>query len=111
MLQSGIGGVVKASLYKPLAKQDGEKISKIIITTEKFFKKIGILTIVYTIILAITLPILNEEFDFIYSFLLVIVIGTRSFWTILFWYNVPDDIRSRSKRVYIFCDTNYYDNY
>lgn len=80
LLEAGVGGVVKAVLYKPLAQNDNIKISKIIKTTEKFFKKIASIFTIYLVVLAIIFPyIINNEFDFLFTFSLVIIIGISTF--------------------------------
>lgn len=78
LLQSGVGGVIKASLYKPLAEDNNDEISSIINTTDLFFKKIGKITIVYIIILAIIFSLfLNNDTNLmsIETFVLVLIIG------------------------------------
>ncbi len=79
LLQSGIGGVVKASLYKPLANKDIKHISKIVNATERFFRKLGIITIVYIFILAILLTLNSPSFDSVFTFSLVVIIGIQAF--------------------------------
>lgn len=80
LLESGVGGVVKAILYKPLAQKDNLQISKILKTTEKFFRKIAMIFIVYLFILGIIFPyLINNEFDPVFTFSMVIVIGISTF--------------------------------
>lgn len=54
LLEGGIGGVARASLYKPLAENDNKKISAIISELEKFFRAIAYIFVAYTIILAVS---------------------------------------------------------
>lgn len=56
ILQSGIGGVAKAALYKPLADNDNKKINSLVKAIESFFKKIGYISIVYLIVLLFVFP-------------------------------------------------------
>lgn len=80
LLQSGVGGVVKASLYKPLVNNDIHLISGIIKATENFFRKIAYITIIYVIVLMIAFPIfINNNFNFCYTGLLVLIIGLGTF--------------------------------
>lgn len=80
LLESGIGGVVRAALYKPLAKNDVIQINGIIKATENFFKVIGLLFISYLFILAFLFPtIITGEFDAIYLTSLVLIIGSSTF--------------------------------
>ena len=53
LLEGGITGVVMASLYKPLTNNDEKKLSSIVNTTIRFYRKIAYIFLVYTIILII----------------------------------------------------------
>lgn len=76
LVEGGITGVVTASLYKPLINKENEKISSIIETSKKFYKKIGIIFSIYCLILAFFYPLLfNTGFDYLYVFSLVIVLS------------------------------------
>lgn len=76
LLEAGVGGVVRAALYKPLATNDSATLSGIINATERFFRKIAYIFIIYLFIVAFLYPyIIIEEFDFFYTFSLVIIIG------------------------------------
>ena len=80
LLESGFGPVVKSILYKPIANKDKEKIETILKTSEKFFRTISYIFIVYIVILCIVLPlILSNEFDIIYTASLVIIISISIF--------------------------------
>ena len=41
LLELGVGAVVQSALYKPLADKNKTEISKIIVSSEKFFKRIA----------------------------------------------------------------------
>lgn len=85
VLQLGVGSVIKSALYKPLAKKNNKELSIIIKTTDKFFKKIGIATIIYIFVLAIFYPIIvPNNYDFLFTFLLVIIIGIGTIFTYLY---------------------------
>lgn len=76
LLQSGAGGVVRASLYKPLSTSNTNEISSIINASNSFFRKIGYFTFVYIIILVIFFcSSFVDKFDYLYISLLVIFIG------------------------------------
>ena len=51
LLESGVGPVIKASLYKPISKHDVKEINNILYASEKFFRKIAIIFLIYIIIL------------------------------------------------------------
>ena len=79
-LELGVGAVVQSSLYKPLANNDSDKISKIIKSSDRFFKKIAYILLIYTIVLAFVYPILTlKSFNYLYTFLLIIIISISSF--------------------------------
>lgn len=79
LAECGMGVVIQSSLYKPLAEQNEDEISRIIISSDRFFRTIGIVFSVYVIILAFSFPFfLSSDFDFWYisSLLLAIAIST-----------------------------------
>ena len=67
LLEGGVTGVIMTALYKPLIKNEKEKISSICNTSKSFFQKISLIFIAYTLILSIVYPIIfNTKFSFIY---------------------------------------------
>lgn len=75
LVEGGITGVIMANLYKPLTDRNMEKLSSIIVTTNKFYKKIGLVFIGYTIILAFVYPLLvksNFSYTFIFSLTIIL---------------------------------------
>lgn len=80
LFEAGVGGVVKAALYKPLADNDIPRLSGIVSATEHFFRKIAYIFIFYMGILACLYPlIVNKNFNWGYTALLVIIIGISTF--------------------------------
>ena len=80
LLEGGITGVVMANLYKPLANNNEEKLSSIINTTIKFYRKIAYIFLVYTIILACVYPLIfKTKFSYSYVFWLTIILSITSF--------------------------------
>lgn len=76
LIEGGITSVVTATLYKPLVEKDTRKISSIIKTSNNFYRKIGIIFILYCIALAIVYPIIFDVgFSYIYVFTLVIILS------------------------------------
>lgn len=85
LLESGVGGVVRAALYKPLAAKDRSSISAILKATELFFKKTAYIFIAYLILLSILFPyLLNQEFNYIFTTSLVLIVGVSSFFQYYF---------------------------
>ena len=80
LLEAGFGPVIKSVLYKPIANNDKKTIKKILKTSEKIFRKIAYIFIAYIIILCIVLPtILSDEFDFIFTVSLILIIAISTF--------------------------------
>lgn len=79
LLEAGIGPVIKAALYKPIAKKNKEQIENILKSSEKFFRTISGLFVIYIIILVFAFPIIvKNEFPFVYTMSLVIIISISS---------------------------------
>ncbi len=78
LIESGIGGVVKAELYKPLAYKNYKEVSGIINATERFFRRVAYLFIIYVIVLIFIYPKINKSHDLMFtsSMILAISIGT-----------------------------------
>lgn len=80
LLESGFGPVVLATLYKPIANKDKGTIEEILKTSEKFFRKIAYLFLVYILILCVVFPIMvSNEFDSIFTLSLVAIIAISTF--------------------------------
>lgn len=80
LLEMGIGPVIQANLYGPLAKKDNEQISKIVKSSERFFKRIAYIFLVYIAVLAICFPVLiGGEFEAVYTISLLIIIAISTF--------------------------------
>ena len=80
LLESGFGPVVKAALYKPLAKKDNDTITRILKASEKFFRRIALVFLLYIAVLCIAFPIIaKNDFDVIFTVSLVLVIGLSTF--------------------------------
>jgi hypothetical protein len=80
LFESGVGGVVRAALYKPLADNDIPRISGIVKATESFFRKIALIFLGYMFILACLYPMLvNKSFDWMFTASLTVVIGISTF--------------------------------
>ena len=79
-LELGVGAVVQSALYKPLADNDENEISKIIKSADKFFKRIAIILIIYTFILGLIYPfIVISQFNYLYTASLIFIIAISSF--------------------------------
>jgi len=80
LLEAGVGPVIKAALYKPLADKDNHSIKTILNTSEFFFKRLSIYFIVYVVCLVVIFPFLNEtSFDWGFITALIFIIATSTF--------------------------------
>lgn len=79
LLELGMGAVVPASLYKPLAEKDSEGISRIVISSERFYRKIGFVMVIYVIGLTVFYPMIVDDFSFLYTASLLIIIASSTF--------------------------------
>ncbi len=80
LLESGVGPVVKSILYKPISKKDKEKIVDILYATEKFFRTIALIFIVYIIVLTFAYPnIISTSKSTLYVSSLIIIISISIF--------------------------------
>lgn len=80
LLESGFGPVVKSILYKPIANKDRSQIERILKSSEKFFRQIAFVFIIYILILCIIYPkFVNQEFDTLFTVSLILIIGISTF--------------------------------
>lgn len=84
-LEMGVGSVVQTALYKPLSKENDESISYIVIASNKFFRKIAAILIIYTIILMFFFPLVIDRGNgIICTAILVFSISISSVFQYLF---------------------------
>ncbi len=80
LAECGIGVVVQSSLYKPLADKDNIAISQIIISSDRFFRKIGVLLSIYIVFLLFAYPLLvKTSFDAAFVCTLILAISISTF--------------------------------
>lgn len=53
LLEGGLGAVVLAELYKPITDRDDDQIKSILGSCQKFFTKLAIIFVIYTVVLSI----------------------------------------------------------
>lgn len=79
VLQSGLGAVTNAALFKPLAENNLETISGIMVATDRFMRKIGWLLAGIIVVFALLYPLLViDEFSYWFSFTLILIVGAAS---------------------------------
>lgn len=80
LLESGIGPVIRATLYKPIAEKKKDDIANILNASEKFFKTLAYIFIAYLLILMIAFPIfMQNEFEIFFTMSLVFIIAISTF--------------------------------
>lgn len=85
LLEGGIGGVMRASLYKPLAEGDMNAVSDIFNDGKRFFGKLSSIFIIFAVALAGSMKFfVQTEFDWFYVATMVIILGTNTFFNYYF---------------------------
>lgn len=83
LLDMGVGTVIQANLYKPLADKNEEQISLIIKSSEKFFRRLAYIFIVYIIVLCFVFPSM-VKFGPWYTVSLLVIISISTLAQYLF---------------------------
>lgn len=100
LFEGGLSSVVLASLYKPLSQRDYKKTSAIISATDKFYKKLSLFFMIYTVILGIIYPlIVKSEFSSAYISSLTLILSINLFCQYCFSITWRTLLRA-DKRVY-----------
>lgn len=85
LCELGIGAVIQASLYKPLVEGDNQSISKVFVSSQRFFNKITIVIVAYIVVLLFTYPlIVDDSFDFLLTAGLILSISITYIFQYLF---------------------------
>ena len=85
LLDMGVGVVVQANLYKPLADQDSDQISRVVVSSEKFFRRLAYIFVGYIAVLCVVFPVsVNSEFSPWFSISLLIIISISTLAQYLF---------------------------
>lgn len=80
LMKSGIGGVTRAALYKPLAEHDDHAISEILMSTERYMRRIALIFILGVTVFAAIYPLwIVKDFEWFFSFSLVMIISISTF--------------------------------
>ena len=80
LLEGGIGGVMRAALYKPLAHGDAAGISGIFYQIRRTFRKISIVFIGFAVLVGICIKFMvDTQHDWLYVFTLVLILSAHTF--------------------------------
>lgn len=101
LLEGGIGGVMRAALYKPLANEDEEGISGIFYQIRRTFRKISIVFICFAIVLSVSMKFLvDTQYDWLYVFTMVLILSTHTFFS--YYVGLPHRLlMSADQKLYI----------
>lgn len=76
LLEGGLGAVVLAELYIPIANQDDYGIKRILCACQNFFEKLSLVFLAYTLIISIIYPIFwAKSFSFTYTATLIWILS------------------------------------
>ena len=80
LIESGIGAIGRASLYKPLADGDNAILSGNTKAIESFYRKIAYIFLLYVAVLSVLFPILvNKDFSWTYTASLIVILAFSTF--------------------------------
>ena len=101
ILEGGITAVVSTNLYKPIYQGDSEKINLILKTAKMFYRKIGIIFLIYAFCLSIVYPLFfNISFSYLYIFSLVIILSVNLFIQYVFSITLKT-LLNADKKIYV----------
>ena len=85
LLDMGVGAVDSANLTKPFGHGDTDQISRIVVSSERFFRRLAYIFIGYIAVLCVVFPItVNSSFSPWFSISLLIIISISTLAQYLF---------------------------
>lgn len=76
LLEGGLTAVIMSQLYKPIEENNIDSISSIISAAKKYFRQIGIIFFIYSILLSIVYPrVVKQDFVFFYVSSLILIMS------------------------------------
>lgn len=101
LLDFGVGSVMQAALYKPLAEGDNAQISKVMVSAQRFFRRIAQILIIYVIVLILVYPYISKSiFDRSFTISLIVIIAVSSFAQ-YYWGIANQILLNADQRIYI----------
>ncbi|SFR86744.1 Membrane protein involved in the export of O-antigen and teichoic acid [[Clostridium] aminophilum] len=77
LIEGGITGVVSANLYKPIVSGNYQKMSSILVTARRFFVRIGMIYIGYSIVIGIIYPLaMGMRMGYVFALTLILSLTT-----------------------------------
>ena len=79
LLEGGVGGVMRAALYKPLANGDDAGISAVFYQISQTFQKIAVVFIGFALALGICMKFfVDTQYSWLYVFTMVLILSTHT---------------------------------
>ncbi|MDV7750959.1 polysaccharide biosynthesis C-terminal domain-containing protein [Enterococcus faecium] len=80
LCECGVGAVVQSALYKPIAQNDIDEISKIYVSAKKFFNRVAFILAIYIVVLIAIFPkLINDQYGYWFTGILIAAISISSF--------------------------------
>ena len=101
LLEGGIGGVMRAALYKPLANEDEAEISGIFYHISRTFRKIAVVFIGFAVLLSICMKFfVDTQYSWSYVFTMVLILSAHTFFS--YYVGLPHRLlMSADQKLYI----------
>lgn len=101
LLEGGIGGVMRAALYGPLANEDNAGISSIFYQISRTFRKISVIFVGCALALSICMKFfVNTQYDWFYVFTMVLILSAHTFFS--YYVGLPHRLlMSADQKLYI----------
>lgn len=78
-LEMGVGAVVQQALYRPVVEKNYKETSEIVTSADRFFRRLGFITILYILCLMILYPnIVKDEFGYIFTATLIFAMSINT---------------------------------
>lgn len=82
LLEGGIGGVMRAAMYKPLANGDEAGVSGIFYQISRTFQKISVVYIGFAVLLSICMKFfVDTRYSWFFVFTMVLILSTHTFFS------------------------------
>ena len=79
-LELGVGAVVKSALYKPLADRDDRKMSEILASANRFFRRLALILLIYVAVLTVVYPMISaKDADWLSTAILIVAMSISYF--------------------------------
>ena len=76
----GVGAVVQSTLYKPLADEDNSAVSRVMVSANRFFNRIGMILAIYVAVLLATYPFIYlDRFGYMSTATLIVTMAITYF--------------------------------